>query len=75
MALQSQKKVLTTPGTEITIEVGDAPAEVLFLSAPRLNEPIAWYGPIVMNTQDELQKARMELRDGTFLKEGVDYDA
>ena len=43
--------------------------EVLFISSDRLDEPIAWGGPIVMNTQSELQHAFNELHSGTFLKE------
>jgi redox-sensitive bicupin YhaK (pirin superfamily) len=33
-----------------------------------MEEPVAWYGPIVMNTQEQLQKAYLELEQGTFLK-------
>ncbi len=42
----------------------------LLVSGKPLREPIAWYGPIVMNTQAELQQAARELRDGTFIKSG-----
>lgn len=38
-----------------------------------LNEPVAWAGPIVMNTQEELQKAFSELRNNTFIKEKAEY--
>jgi hypothetical protein len=34
----------------------------------RIEEPVAWYGPIVMNTRDQLERAVTELRDGTFIK-------
>ncbi len=40
----------------------------LLVSGQPLQEPVAWYGPIVMNTKQELQRAFAELRDGTFLK-------
>jgi quercetin 2,3-dioxygenase len=39
----------------------------LLVSGEPLKEPVAWYGPIVMNTQEQLQKAFEELREGTFL--------
>ena len=38
------------------------------MSGKPLEEPVAWYGPIVMNTQDELRQAYAELRNGTFIK-------
>ena len=40
----------------------------LFVSGMPLEEPVAWYGPIVMNTQEELKTAFREYQDGTFLK-------
>ena len=40
----------------------------LLISGKPLNEPIAWYGPIVMNTREELRKAFQEYQDGTFVK-------
>ena len=43
---------------------------ILLVSGKPLREPVAWYGPIVMNAQAELQKAARELRDGTFIKSG-----
>jgi redox-sensitive bicupin YhaK (pirin superfamily) len=45
-------------------------ARFLFVSGRPLNEPVAWGGPIVMNTQDELENAFQELRQGTFIKAG-----
>ena len=40
----------------------------LLISGAPIDEPVAWHGPIVMNTQDELQQAMKELRNGTFIK-------
>ncbi|MDO4281510.1 MAG: pirin family protein [Peptococcaceae bacterium] len=55
-------------GDALTLAATDGPAEVLFMSAPPLGEPIAWGGPIVMNTEDELREAYFEMEDGTFLE-------
>jgi quercetin 2,3-dioxygenase len=46
----------------------DAPARFLLLSGKPIGEPVAWYGPIVMNTQKELEIAFEEYRNGTFIK-------
>ena len=55
-------------GDEIAVQAGDPGARFLLVSGKPLNEPVAWYGPIVMNTQEELREAFEELQDGTFLK-------
>lgn len=61
--------VLFGPGDFIAVAApGDANARFVFFSAPPLREPIAWGGPIVMNTEEELRHAFTELRDGTFIK-------
>ena len=60
--------VLFDQGDEITIEAGEDGIRVLLVSGKPLREPVAWYGPIVMNTQEELRKAFEELEKGTFLK-------
>ena len=56
-------------GDEINVQAGKSGVRFLLVSGKPLNEPIAWYGPIVMNTQAELQQAFQELENGTFLKE------
>jgi len=55
-------------GDEITLQAGEEGMRFLLISGKPLQEPVAWYGPIVMNTQEELQTAFEELREGTFLK-------
>ena len=50
-------------------EEGDA--RFIFFMGPPLHEPVAWGGPIVMNTREELDEAFRQLRDGTFLKQRV----
>ena len=54
-------------GDEVVVEAGDEGIRFLLVSGKPLQEPVAWRGPIVMNTQEELQRAFAELRDGTFL--------
>ena len=51
------------------LETGEEAAELLLYSSRRLDEPVAWCGPIVMNTQGELQQAFDDLENGTFIKE------
>jgi quercetin 2,3-dioxygenase len=56
-------------GDEISVEAGKDGVRFLLVSGRPLNEPVAWYGPIVMNTEAELKKAFEELENGTFLKQ------
>jgi redox-sensitive bicupin YhaK (pirin superfamily) len=60
--------VLFDSGDEITIQAGDEGIRFLLVSGRPLREPVAWYGPIVMNTEQELRQAQAELRNGTFIK-------
>jgi redox-sensitive bicupin YhaK (pirin superfamily) len=60
--------ILFDSGDEVSVQSGDAGIRFLLISGKPLKEPVAWYGPIVMNTQEELRKAFAELQDGTFLK-------
>ncbi len=60
--------VLFDSGDEVTVQAGDEGIRFLLVSGKPLQEPVAWYGPIVMNTQAELQQAVAELRSGTFIK-------
>jgi quercetin 2,3-dioxygenase len=62
--------VLFDSGDEVTVAAGEEGIRFLLVSGKPLEEPVAWYGPIVMNTQAELQQAVAELRDGTFIKRG-----
>ena len=61
--------VLFDTGDEVTVQAGDAGIRFLLISGKPLEEPVAWYGPIVMNTQAELRQALADLRDGTFIKQ------
>ncbi len=60
-------------GDNVQIETKDSKAQVLFVSSEKLDEPVVWGGPIVMNTKEELQKAFNDLRQGTFLQKGISY--
>ncbi len=60
--------VLFDRGDEIVVQAGDEGIRFLLVSGRPIEEPVAWYGPIVMNTEEELARAYQELRDGTFIK-------
>lgn len=62
-----------SPGNQVIIRAADEDAQVLFISSSKLEEPVSWGGPIVMNTKEELAKAFEDLDKGTFLKEGISY--
>jgi hypothetical protein len=64
--------VLFDRGDEVEVEAGEQGIRFLLVSGRPLEEPVAWYGPIVMNTQAELKQAFAELNDGTFLKHAGD---
>ncbi len=55
-------------GDEVTVQAGDQGIRFLLVSGKPIEEPVAWYGPIVMNTQDELREAFAEIREGTFIR-------
>ena len=60
--------VLFDRGDEVVVRAGDEGIRFLLVSGKPIEEPVAWYGPIVMNTQDQLEQAVTELRAGTFIK-------
>jgi redox-sensitive bicupin YhaK (pirin superfamily) len=55
-------------GDEVVVQAGEKGVRFLLVSGRPIEEPVAWYGPIVMNTQQELQQAVSQLRDGTFIQ-------
>jgi quercetin 2,3-dioxygenase len=61
--------VVFDAGDEVTVHAGEAGVRFLLVSGKPIEEPVAWYGPIVMNTEEELQHAYAELREGTFIKQ------
>jgi redox-sensitive bicupin YhaK (pirin superfamily) len=62
--------VLFGDGDQVTVAAQGEPVRFLLISGRPIGEPVAWYGPIVMNTEDELRIAFEEYRDGTFIKSG-----
>ena len=60
--------VLFDRGDEIVVQAGPEGIRFLLVSGKPLEEPVAWYGPIVMNTQEQLRQAMAELHDGSFIR-------
>jgi len=60
--------VLFERGDEVAVQAGPDGIRFLLVSGRPIEEPVAWYGPIVMNTQEQLRQAMAELHDGTFIK-------
>ena len=61
-------------GDAVTIEAGENPIEILFMCSEKLDEPIVWQGPIVMNTQEEIRQAFDDLQNGEFIKQNAIYE-
>ncbi len=71
--VKEKTAVKLTEGTTLDLESLDEDSQILFISSERLDEPVSWGGPIVMNTREELDLAFKELRAGTFLKDKMKY--
>ena len=63
--------VLFDTGDEIVVETRDEAVRFLLISGKALKEPVAWHGPIVMNTQQEIQQAMQDLQNGSFIKDAA----
>lgn len=61
--------VMFGPGDEVVVRAGEQGIRFLLCSGRPLEEPVAWWGPIVMNTAQEIRTAQTELRNGTFIKD------
>lgn len=68
--IDNESLVLLGDGDTMTVSTADEPVRFLLFSGKPIGEPIAWYGPIVMNTQEELRTAFAELQANTFIKHG-----
>lgn len=71
--IEEKTAVKLSQGDKVIIKNLDKKAQVLYISSDFLNEPIAWGGPIVMNTKEELKQAFEDIDKGTFLKEDITY--
>lgn len=66
---KEKSALLLDDSGSVTIKAKNGNARILFIQGPPLNEPIAWAGPIVMNTSKEIQRAYLDLRNGEFIKD------
>jgi len=71
--VSNRSLLLFDRGDEVTVQAGDQGIRFLLVSGKPIEEPVAWYGPIVMNTEEELRQAVAEMRAGTFIKTGEPY--
>lgn len=67
-AVGNRSLILFDRGDEVVVQAGEEGLRFLLVSGKPIDEPVAWYGPIVMNTEEELRQAYAELRSGTFIK-------
>ena len=73
-AIAAKTAVKLASGDSLQLAAGDNPVHILVISAPALHEPIAWHGPVVMNSLADIAKASAELRNGKFLKHEIQYE-
>ncbi|MDD3207176.1 MAG: pirin family protein [Bacilli bacterium] len=71
--IKEKTAVKLSEGDTLRIQTENEGAQILFVSSLSLNEPVAWGGPIVMNTKEELYRAFQDLDEGTFLKQNIKY--
>lgn len=66
--MNNRTMLLFSDGNEVRVQASEEGIRLLFFSGKPINEPVAWGGPIVMNTQEELRQAFFEYRNGTFIR-------
>ena len=69
--IDSENLVIFDDGDRVHVEAGTEPLRFLLVSGKPIREPVAWWGPIVMNTRQELETAIEEYQEGTFIKRGT----
>lgn len=67
--VEEKTAVRLAEGDQLTLQSAGSPIEALFFESQALEEPVAWGGPVVMNTQEELEEAFRQLREGTFIQD------
>ncbi|MGH9467344.1 MAG: pirin family protein [Terriglobales bacterium] len=70
LQVENRSLILFDSGDEVEVHAGPDGIRFLLVSGKPIEEPVAWYGPIVMNSQQQLRDAFRELQEGTFLKSG-----
>ena len=70
-ATGNRTMVLFGAGDEVVVEAGEAGVRFLLVSGAPIREPVAWHGPIVMNTREELAQAMRDLQTGKFIRHAV----
>lgn len=73
-AVAEKTAVKLSAGETVTLRAPAAPAQILYIASKRLDEAVYWGGPIVMDTSEGLRAAFADLDNGTFLKDGIDYE-
>jgi redox-sensitive bicupin YhaK (pirin superfamily) len=66
--MHNRSLVLFDSGDEVVVQAGEDGIRFLLVSGTPIEEPVAWYGPIVMNTQSQIRDAMIDLQRGTFIK-------
>lgn len=72
--IEEKTAVKLTEGDHVVIKSSEKSAQVLLIGSMALKEPVAWGGPIVMNTETELRKAFEDLKQGNFLQAEMSYE-
>ena len=67
--MQGEATVFSREGSQVTVLNGEKESRIIVLAGKPLNEQISWYGPIVMNTQEQIEEALRDLRSGHFVRD------
>jgi redox-sensitive bicupin YhaK (pirin superfamily) len=73
-SIEEKTAVKLTDGDSLKLKAINGPAQILYLKSKELKEPVAWAGPIVMNTREELKEAFNDLETGNFIRDKIDFE-